>query len=581
MLLATVLSFIILNAPVVSAVSKSFTDVGQHSWTVPSGVYAVTASVISGIELIVNFAVRPGDVYYFIVGGDGNEDGTGGYNGGGAGNDGGSGGGGATDIRTTPDITSRIVVAGGNGGGYCLDSYGGTCYNGGGAGCAGLSGYDGDANPQQANSTGGLGGTQSAGGAGGFFNDASYTGDSGNLETGGDAAINAFGPGGGGGAGYYGGGGGSGTAGGGGSSYSIFPSTCYPPSKKHGVYLSWAVEYTLVYEYNGKVQTFDKPSDVTWVVVNVTGAQGGSSAMGEGGLGTFLSVNASLELPYVFTGEYGYYVNVGGQDSYNGGGLAGCADAGVGGGASDFSLFISSSDPPQETTVVYAYAAGGGGAGSAVFCPETVCDASSIQGGGGGLVVGITGSNNPFDLSSTGGAGGSQSAGGVGGHYNASYPSGRLGIFQHGGNGAADTCGGGSSFSQVTILEQRPSAHQGNGQITITFWSATYSPPDHHKHSGSLAVGTIAAIAAGAVVGLCCCGVWGSQAASGPPRPHRPTTTATTTPTSAATTVRRPRSSPQTSPPPPPSPPPPHHPPAQEFTANPREVFNHLWSSQV
>ena len=125
-------------------------------------------------------------------------------------------GGGATDIRTSEDISTRILVAGGGGG---------KSQQGAGGAGGGLTGGDGGT-PSGTNA-GGKGGTQSAGGAGGI-GAANGNGVDGSLGQGGNANSTA---GGGGGAGYYGGGGGaygtgaSGGAGGGGSSYTD-PTRC-------------------------------------------------------------------------------------------------------------------------------------------------------------------------------------------------------------------------------------------------------------------------------------------------------------------------------------------------------------------
>ncbi|NTW32423.1 MAG: hypothetical protein HGB12_07340 [Bacteroidetes bacterium] len=133
--------------------------------------------------------VAPGNVLNIYAGG------TNGYNGGGTG---GGTGGGASDVRIGGTaLGNRIIVGGGAGG------------SGGYAG--GSGGYPAGGNGQTCASGPGMGGTQSAGGAGGCT--------TGSLGTGG----NSGGCGGAGGGGYYGGGGACtgccGPSGGGGSSY--------------------------------------------------------------------------------------------------------------------------------------------------------------------------------------------------------------------------------------------------------------------------------------------------------------------------------------------------------------------------
>ena len=215
------LSFVIgLNAQ--TTVNFAFTGAPQ-TWTVPAGVTSinVVANGAQGVgnnglsggnggTLSTTVAVTPGDVLNIYVGG------TNGYNGGGIG---GPSGGGATDIRlTNTALTDRILVAGG-GGGSAINDGGGS---GTGTGPGGLGG--GTTGGTGGGDYGGLGGTQSAGGDSRGVN-SFYTGMSGVLGVGGNAAAPNGNAGGGGGGGYYGGGGGGATtprnqsAGGGGSSF--------------------------------------------------------------------------------------------------------------------------------------------------------------------------------------------------------------------------------------------------------------------------------------------------------------------------------------------------------------------------
>ncbi len=166
--------------------------------------------------------VTPGDVLNIYVGGrgvDGSATGivAGGWNGGGNAYtafglySGGSGGGGS-DIRFGGTaFANRLVIASG-GGGAATNTFSGGDHGGNGGGLVGLNGVSGDLLP----TTFGFGGTQVAGGAGGFF--APYVpGVNGTLGLGGDAGSDSAG--GGAGGGYYGGGGGCWAGGGGGSSY--------------------------------------------------------------------------------------------------------------------------------------------------------------------------------------------------------------------------------------------------------------------------------------------------------------------------------------------------------------------------
>lgn len=175
-----------------------------------------------GGQAIATIPVTPGSTLYVYVGGrPAAQLGPGGYNGGGAtlalpcggGGDGFPGGGGS-DVRTTASLNDRVIVGGGGGGeGWSTGL--------GGAG-GGLSGTDGAAS--WIAGTHGKGGTQSAGGLGGFYTGNSQSAGSGSFGMGGDAGPpNTYCTGGGGGGGWYGGGGGYVSAGGGGSSYISYP----------------------------------------------------------------------------------------------------------------------------------------------------------------------------------------------------------------------------------------------------------------------------------------------------------------------------------------------------------------------
>ena len=162
------------------------------------------------------------EIIYVAVGGAGitGSFAAGGFNGGGtAGSASGmeGSGGGATDIRLTPDTSSRVVVAGGGGGrGAGLGSSGGV---GGGL-------VAGDGKTGQG--FGGKGGSQQTAGLGGAANGTGSAGGAGSLGVGGPGGSSSLYGGGGGGGGYFGGGGGGSDTdsccsdaggGGGGSSY--------------------------------------------------------------------------------------------------------------------------------------------------------------------------------------------------------------------------------------------------------------------------------------------------------------------------------------------------------------------------
>jgi uncharacterized repeat protein (TIGR01451 family) len=173
-----------------------------------------------------DLSVTPGEPLYAVVGGNGAL-GTGGFNGGGAGVPNISGGGGgASDVRTSQsDNGSRLIVAAGGGGGGGNGAFyavGGTGGDGGLAGQAGtdLGGSCGGDPCFARGGSGGGAGTDAAGGSGGTGGHwadkplLGYSGQAGDLGTGGDAVAGfegGIGTGGGGGGGFYGGGsGGSG-----------------------------------------------------------------------------------------------------------------------------------------------------------------------------------------------------------------------------------------------------------------------------------------------------------------------------------------------------------------------------------
>ena len=146
---------------------------------------------------------------------------AGGFNGGGqagSGSNSEGSGGGSSDIRLTPNVDSRIVVAGGGGG----RGSGITPTPSPGGGLIAAAGKDGQGQ-------GGGGGTQTSGGSGGLANGTGSSGLAGSLRIGGAGGSSNLYGGGGGGGGYYGGGGGGSDAdnsgngagsGGGGSSFS-------------------------------------------------------------------------------------------------------------------------------------------------------------------------------------------------------------------------------------------------------------------------------------------------------------------------------------------------------------------------
>ena len=208
-------------APAFQAVTNFGCTNAAQTYTVPAGVTAMQVDAVgaAGVNSSNSVAgglggrvqgvipVTAGSTLNLYVGCTGSTT-SGGWNGGGQGYGSGAGGGGATDIRVGGTVVAnRVLVAGGGAGaGY---------YGVGGAG-GGLTGGQGATQTGSTTQYGGFGGSQTAGGAGGFWPDP-YTGSTGTQSVGGGGNSSLHS--GGGGGGYWGGGGGSNNGAGGGSSY--------------------------------------------------------------------------------------------------------------------------------------------------------------------------------------------------------------------------------------------------------------------------------------------------------------------------------------------------------------------------
>ena len=211
-----------------SFATAGLSSVRVRAWGAGGGWGIAGHSPGAGGHVDTVLPVNASETLTVTVGGPGGSsdyysDAAGGFNGGGSSGAAGGGGGGASDVRR--GSTRLAVAAGGGGGGY---------YYSGGPGGAG-GGAVGEAAPDNANSGGGQGGTQSAGGALGFcINDCGLlgSGTAGSSGQGGKGDYRWNGApwygeccngGGGGGGGWYGGGGGTPLRGGGGGS-------SYPPA---------------------------------------------------------------------------------------------------------------------------------------------------------------------------------------------------------------------------------------------------------------------------------------------------------------------------------------------------------------
>lgn len=169
--------------------------------------------------------------------------------------------------------------------------------------------------------------------------------------------------------------------------------------------------------YTGTVQSFDIPSNVTSVIMQVIGARGNSSAGTPGNGG---SASGTLAV----TPGTRYYFGVGGSDGFGGGA------ANRGGGRS----WIGTASAFSTSTAIVV-GAGGGGGGSAA--------GGSGAGGAGG---GLTGTAGTAVQLCGGGGGGTQTAGGGGGGGSGGGASGAAGTEGNGGAGGGNGGGGGGGY---------------------------------------------------------------------------------------------------------------------------------------
>ena len=216
----------------------TFDYTGDYSvWTPPAGINSLHFDVYGaqggrsggkGGSVSGDFAAIPSSLYVFVGGaGSSSNAAAGGFNGGGTSGNGhgdqGSGGG-ASDLRTSAQLSDRVVVAGGGGG------TGG--WIGGAGGPGGLTIASAGTKGATATTAGG-GGSQLSGGSLGL-GVTTGNGTAGSLGQGGVGGSGTVAGGGGGGGGFYGGGGGGsdnlsggsdGAGGGGGSSFATMALT--------------------------------------------------------------------------------------------------------------------------------------------------------------------------------------------------------------------------------------------------------------------------------------------------------------------------------------------------------------------
>jgi len=187
---------------------------------------------------------------------------------------------------------------------------------------------------------------------------------------------------------------------------------------------------TVTKSYTGALDSYTVPAGVMSITITAYGAQGGTLGSFTGGKGG--EVFGTIA---VTPGET-FYINIGGQNGYNGGGgisaQPSCFAAGGG------MTWVSSTSTFNASA--FLVAAGGGGAGCNSFNGDK-------NGGNGGGLTGSAGSG--YGSGDSPGGGGTQTAGGPAGG-GARNVGATAGSFGHGGNGgytlvggASDSAGGG------------------------------------------------------------------------------------------------------------------------------------------
>jgi alpha-tubulin suppressor-like RCC1 family protein len=240
---------------------------------------------------------------------------------------------------------------------------------------------------------------------------------------------------------------------------------------------SQTISVTLDYPFTGSPEIFITPQTVNSVVAELYGAQGGDPDFG--GLGGKVFVEIPVlngEELMLYVGAAGYGHDETGLNGFNGGGNDG--DVLSGGGASD----IRKGGNSLSDRVVVA---GGGGQRGLIHG-----EVGFISGGNGGGLVGATGPD--VDSNTTGGTGGTQTDGGIGGCGNIycrrdgvlgnggpgddNQGHGGGGYYGGGGGGSSvgirrGAGGGGSSYISPDLveIENLQGVRAGDGFISITF----------------------------------------------------------------------------------------------------------------
>jgi RHS repeat-associated protein len=243
--------------------------------------------------------------------------------------------------------------------------------------------------------------------------------------------------------------------------------------------------------YTGAVTSFTVPAHVVGLSITAYGAAGS----GSGGLGGMTMGRLSV------TPGTTYYVNVGGQNGYGGGGVAGSQGTPNIGNTGGGMTWFSSQNIFSQNAPTLLVAAGGGGGGGSGFLT------SPFSGGSGGGTAGGTGGSGGIWCGGNcfgpiGGGGATQSVGGSGGGGNGSLGQGGSGTngaycctpfsmaggggggggggyyggaggqggVNNGGGAGGGGGGGGSSYTSLAFTGTNTSAgaNSGNGWLTIS-----------------------------------------------------------------------------------------------------------------
>lgn len=292
----TLVTFTYTGAVQTFVVPSGVTRLTLEAWGAQGGTNNPSFSANEGGYATGVLPVTPGETLQIYVGGR-PSDVSPGFNGGGAGHTGGAGGGGASDIRQGgASLADRVLVAAGGGGGGEWTSL----MVVGGVG-GGLSGGDGYRDPDYSTEPGGLGATQSGGGANGTCGSFFVTDLAGSLGQGGSPAGLLCGScqGYGGGGGYYGGAGSSNCRGGGGGS-SYFGSL-FSGSSTSGVQ-SGNGEIQITFGGQPQTLTFDSAPVVAVNATNSVNATSASPNSGNAIVYTTTSTGCSVTAAGVVTG---------------------------------------------------------------------------------------------------------------------------------------------------------------------------------------------------------------------------------------------------------------------------------------